>query len=179
MVDERTGLNDKQEQFCQLYTSDPERVGYKSYKGAYPNCKSDRAADVGSSRLLRNDKILIRIKELDAPALEKHEINRDNTNAIKSAIIHFNPKNLFKKDGTPFKIHELPDEVVMALDVKFDKDGNITEYTNVKKTPVLDQVSKQLGQYEQDNRQRSSSMDDLMDRVDGKTRGLPPSEEEE
>lgn len=180
------GLMDKQELFCQHLTTDPDRVRWKAYQKAYPDCKSDKAAMTASSRLLRNVKIQARIAALDKPSMDKFELTRERINEEKAKICFFDPRKLFHKTGIPKEMHELDDEIAPAVaDLKTerryekgqrDEDGEIVITTTVKmqpKVPMLDQVSKQLGMYDQDNRQKSGTMDELLDAVDGKTRGLP------
>jgi len=181
------GITDQQEKFCQLYTIDPERVSYKAYRGAYPSCKTDKAARAAAARLLTNVSILNRIAELDQPALDKYEITRDRVNKEKARIAFLDPRNLFHPNGIPKAMHELDADTAAAVadlnsEVNTDQEGKLVVVTKVKmqpKVPVLDQLSRQLGQYEKDNLQQTGTMAQLMRMVDGETRGLPPKEEDE
>lgn len=55
-------LTDKQKKFCEEWLF--EFNGTKAYRAAYPDVKSDNAAAVGASKLLRNAKIQEYIQEL-------------------------------------------------------------------------------------------------------------------
>jgi phage terminase small subunit len=55
-------LTDKQKRFCEEWLF--EYNATKAYKTAYPDCKTDNAAAVNASRLLRNTKIIAYIDEL-------------------------------------------------------------------------------------------------------------------
>ncbi len=57
----------QQEQFCQRYVLQGGINAKKAYKLAYPDV-SDKAAESGASRLLRNDKVRARILQLAAEA---------------------------------------------------------------------------------------------------------------
>jgi len=59
-------MTDKQKRFCEEYCEEWlfEFNGTKAYRAAYPDVKSDNAAAVGASKLLRNAKIQEYIQEL-------------------------------------------------------------------------------------------------------------------
>lgn len=54
-------MTEKQRKFADEYLIDCNAT--RAYKSAYPNCKSDNAAAVSSSKLLRNHKIKTYIEE--------------------------------------------------------------------------------------------------------------------
>ena len=161
------GMTDKQFAFCQLLRSDPDRIGWKAYKGAYPSCKTVAGAEVNASKLLRNTKVRLFLEEQDKESLARVEITVDMVNREKARIAFFNPKNLFHPTGELKKIHEMDDDTAAALvqleiDIKpgDTKEDVLTLLAKVKwqnKVPVLDQLSKQLGQYEKDNAQKEGS----------------------
>lgn len=65
-------LNDKQLLFIDEYIKNGFN-GRLAYKKAYPTCKSDAAADVGSCKLLKNTKVKQKLEE------EKEELRRKST----------------------------------------------------------------------------------------------------
>jgi phage terminase small subunit len=69
-------LTDQQRKFADLYLKDPELNASAAYREAYPKC-SVKAAESGSSRLLRNEKVAAYIqKRMDARA-KKAEVDQD------------------------------------------------------------------------------------------------------
>jgi hypothetical protein len=113
--------------------------------------------------------------------MDKFELTRERINEEKARICFYRIGNLVHKDtGIPKQLHELDEDTEAAIqgfEIERRMEGDtVVIKTKVKmppKAPVLDQVSKQLGMYDQDNRQKSGTMDELLDAVDGATRGLP------
>ena len=60
-----------EERFAVIYTAGPDGIrgnGTRAYLEAYPSCRSEQAAAVGASRLLRRDKVRARMAELRSEA---------------------------------------------------------------------------------------------------------------
>jgi hypothetical protein len=51
--------------------------GAEAYRTAYPKCKTNRAAEVNGSRLLRNAEVLARVAELQEKGAERASITLD------------------------------------------------------------------------------------------------------
>ncbi len=66
-MNKRSPCSPSEEQFAVLYVAGPDELrgnGTRAYLEAYPNCNSDQAAGVGASRLLKRDRVRVRMKEL-------------------------------------------------------------------------------------------------------------------
>jgi phage terminase small subunit len=61
--------NAKHEALAQAYVADRERIGWRAYKAIYPK-SSQRAAETGFSRLLKNAEFAGRVAELDEKAAD-------------------------------------------------------------------------------------------------------------
>jgi phage terminase small subunit len=61
--------NAKHEALAQAYIADRERIGWRAYKAVYPK-SSQRAAETGFSRLLKNAEFAGRVAELDEKAAD-------------------------------------------------------------------------------------------------------------
>ena len=121
-----------------------------------------------------------------ATAAGSDEVCIGDINLEKARIAFFDPRKLNHPDGIPKKLHELDADTAAALEsfdieIKTDKEGSIVSSIvkprAAKKAPILDQLSKQRGMYEKDNDQKGGRLADLLDRVDGATRGLPNYQE--
>ena len=67
--------NLKHELFCQEYMKDMN--GTRAYLAVYPHIKTDKAAQVGASRLLSKDMVDQRVTELSDKACAKIEVTVD------------------------------------------------------------------------------------------------------
>jgi len=65
--------NTRHEAFVQAYLINGGN-GRDAYKAAYPACKTDGAADVNASKLLRNAKVEARLAELQSKSAKRAEI---------------------------------------------------------------------------------------------------------
>jgi phage terminase small subunit len=150
-----------------LLRSDPERIAYKAYMGAYPRCKSARSAESSAHKLLRKAEIVAYIDKLDAKTYNSMEITADRVNLEKARLAFFDPRKLFHPSGAMKKIHELDDDTAAAIsgfEVEIKKGGKegdenvvslVAKIKHERKGPILDQISKQLGMYEKDNEQKT------------------------
>lgn len=185
------GISQQQLDFILLLRSDHGRVAWKAYMGAYHRCQSVKTAEANSSRLLKNAKVAAYLSDLDQEALKEINLTGDRVTKEKARVAFFDPRKLFHPTGELKKIHELDDDTASCLTsfevlIKTTKDDGgeapvclVAKVSWEKKTSILDQLYKQLGQYDKDNKQQSGGMDELLRAVDGKTRGLPPNGEDD
>lgn len=187
--DPKTGLTEQQLKFTLMLRSDPERIVSKAYRAAYPSCKSVRAAETNGSALMRNHKVRLHLQKMDKKDLAKFDVTVDNVNREKSAIAFFDIRKIFTDDGAlkhPQDLDDASAAAIASIEVEakatgHGEDREIVVVSKVKfhnKVQVLDQLSRQLGQYEKDNDQKSGGMAELIAAVDGNTRGLPPPDED-
>lgn len=162
-------LKPEWQKFINLLTSDKKRIAWKAYMGAYPKCKSEKAAISAAARLLKTVGISTIIQQFDTKAFEKLDITRDRINLEKARLAFFDVRKLFHSTGELKKIHELDDDTAAAIEgfeveIKPGKKGNdgivslAAKIKSAKKGPILDQLSKQLGLYEADNEQRKDGL---------------------
>ncbi len=70
-------LTSKQEAFSVAIAKG--RTGADAYRDAYRVKWTDDAIYVAASRLLKNTKVALRVKELQAPMMKRHEVSVDKT----------------------------------------------------------------------------------------------------
>lgn len=185
-----SGLTDLQEGFCRALVLLPDRNASKAYMATFDSCKKPSTARANSSKLLTKTDIRTFIMDLDQEAMAKWDITSERNNKEKACLAYFNPKSILDEHGNLLPVQDWPDEAAAAIEsihVEKRKEGRgedaeevqVVKITWAKKGPILDQISKQLGDYERDNKQKTGTMADLIKAVDGSTRGLPPPEEVE
>lgn len=99
--------------------------------------------------------------------IEKMELTTERTLREIARLAYVDPRKFFHADGTPKEITELDDDTAAALAgmevteewVGSGKDrvkiGVTKKYKLADKNAALEKAMKHLGQYEQDNKQRS------------------------
>lgn len=70
-------MTDRQWAFCRQYVKQGLTNATGAYQHAYPNCKSDHAAESASSRLMKNGKVSAYLAEVKEKASEKTQITAD------------------------------------------------------------------------------------------------------
>lgn len=164
--------------FFRVLVADKERIGWKAYQIAYPACKKVITAQASARRLLRNGTMRTLIQQYDEMSLKDVGITAERLSKEKERIAFADPANLLDDEGKYKKLMDVDEGTRAALEsVDLDKEGVITKFKFYKKPSTHDQLNKQLGLYEKDNDQKGGKLAELLDRVDGKTRGLPEYEE--
>ncbi len=182
-------LTDKQKRFCEEYIIDLN--GTRAYKAAYTSVKKDETAAANAARLLRYAKVQEYIQKLKDERSKRTEITADMVLKEYAKLAFLNPKQFFNDDGSLKPISELDDDTAAAiagLEVKdlFDKEGPIGTLHKLKiadKKGALDSIAKHLGMFIERKevsgpnggpvQTRAEIVDELLDSVDGVTRGLP------
>jgi phage terminase small subunit len=151
-------LTIKQEKFAQgLFAGLLQKDAYKE---AF-NCEkmSDNAIDVEASKLANSPKIALRLKELQDKLCERNMITVERVMKEYAKLSFFDPRKLFKEDGSPKEITELDDETAAALaglDVQEVYEGvgedrvfvgYTKKYKLTDKKGALDSVAKILGMF--------------------------------
>ncbi|MHC4158882.1 MAG: terminase small subunit [Planctomycetota bacterium] len=183
-------LTPPQLKFCQLLTCDPSQNATQAYLGAYPSCKKPETAKAAASRLLTNVNVKGFIDKHNEKSMAKYELTADRVNKEKAAIAYFKIGDIFHPSGqlkAPHEMDEATQSAISSIEIEAKAKGSgddreVVLISKVKvhnKVAILDQCTKQLGGYEKDNAQKGTTMADLINAVDGKTRGLPPPEPEE
>ncbi len=166
--DKTTKLTDKQMIFCREYIFDWNAT--RSYKEAYPDCKTDDSARAASSLLLTNINITDYLKEIQKDLEKQAGISRqmvlnEHMKLAFSSIAHLHNTWIERKE-----FDELTDvqkscisEISTQIKTTRDVNGNLSEneYIKVKlydKQKSLDSISKMLGYNEAEKHQHSGEI---------------------
>ena len=153
-------LTTKQLIFCKEYLVDMNATR-AIIKAGY----SKKSAETQGSRMLRNVKVDTYIKQMTKVRTEKLDITAERVLEELAHIAFFDIRNIF--DGNSLKqVSDLDDKTARALSSvksQIEKtDGeNFAEVVEVKsndKLKALDMLSKHLGLYENDNKQKETSV---------------------
>jgi phage terminase small subunit len=151
-------LTVKQEKYVQgLFAGLSQR---EAYKQAY-NAKNmtDKSIDEKACELAKNVKVASRLKELVDELKNKNIITIERVMQEYAKLGFFDPRNLFRPDGSPKEISELDDETAAALaglDVQEVYEGSgedrkfvgyTKKYKLTDKKSALDSIAKCLGMF--------------------------------
>ena len=133
--------------------------GTRAYKVAYPKVTKDETAAAAATRMLKNVKVDAYIKTKQAAMAAKYEITQERVLEEYAKLAFLNPKAFYNDKGGLIPIHELPDDVAVALtgiDVKEifigkgekrKQIGHIKKINFSDKKGALDSVGKHLGMF--------------------------------
>ncbi len=148
-------LTPKQERFAQgLFAGLSQREAYKRSYNA--GGMTDKQCDEEACKLAASPKISQRLAELISGLQERNTITREKVMAEYAKLAFFDPRKLFRADGTPKDITELDDQTAAALaglDVRETVVGDgedlcrILKYKLADKKGALDSISKILGMF--------------------------------
>lgn len=118
----------------------------RSYKKAYPSCKTDNSAAASGKALLRNPRIQAEISKALEKQEKRLEISADKT-VLETARLAFSDlRKFFKEDGSLIPIHELDDHAAAAIssvEVSVDKDGQMVHKIKLwDKNSALEKLGK-------------------------------------
>lgn len=159
----KTRLAPKQQMFCDEYLIDLNAT--RAYKAAYENCKTDEAAAVNGSRLLRNAKVKAYIDERMKEREKRTEITQDKVLKelakigfadLKDYLEYRSSKVVvgYESDGTPIvdygQIVEVIDskevDTSVIQEVSISKDGTF-KFKLYDKQKALSDIGKHLGMF--------------------------------
>ncbi len=168
-------LTIKQERFVMEYVATGNATA--AYRAVY-NCQRMKPETVNraAKELLDHPNISPRIKAVQSEVAEKLLVSDDSVLKEHARIAFSDIRRLFDESGRLQKVHELDADTAAAISsfkisVKKGKDtGTIVEVKLWPKTNALQALSKSLGLFEQDNRQRkidlNVSTDELVKRLE-------------
>ena len=176
------GLTPQQSKFVRAYV-----VSRNATQAAIEAGYSKATAVVQGSRLLTKVEVKKAVETATAEVTAKVAVNMgislERTLREIARIGYFDPRRMFKADGTPLAIHQLDDDTAAAiagLDVQEVYEGSgedrrlvgeIKKWKLADKKGALDMLMKHLGGYSEDNRQRT---DPLIALLDGMRRSAVP-----
>jgi phage terminase small subunit len=141
------GLPSKQRVFCLEYVGN----GFNATRAAKKAGYSAKTADSQGSRLLKNAKVAAAIAAFTGKACAKREITAERVLDEIAKLAFFDPRRMFRADGTLVPIQELDDATAAAiagLDVKtlFEQSVPVGE---LKKIKIADKGAnlERLGRY--------------------------------
>lgn len=172
-------LTGQQEKFAVGVTSGKTQAD--AYREAYPKSKAwkDGSVHTKASLLMSNVKVQQRVAELKERIAGVGIASAERTLLEASRIALFDPRKLFREDGSPKPINELDDDTAGALaglDVleEFSGSGDdrafvgyTKKYKVADKNSALEKLFKHHGLYERDNQQKTDPLADLLRAVSG------------
>lgn len=159
----------KIEEFVNLYRGGPEEIRgncVACFKVVYPKGKSPQAQRRNAHTLYNHPYTQKLLSEIATEIAEKADVTQERVIKEISAIAFFDPRKLFKSDGTPKPLHELDDATAAAVSsikkIKMNDDWETLEYKIADKNSALEKLMRHLGLYQQDNEQKNVSLADAL-----------------
>ncbi len=128
---------------------------------------SPQSAGQQGSRLLKDAKVCELLASRRAELADKYRLTTDGVLRSLAQAIYFDPRQLYRRDGSLKDVPELDDDTAMALagvEVTEEKGsgddrGKVVGYTKklkwLDKNTAREQAMKHLGMYREDNNQRN------------------------
>lgn len=166
------GLLPKQASFVREYLIDGNatqaaiRAGY-SAKTAHAIGQENLKKPAIASFLAQKQSVIAKRQD---ERLEAMELTKERVQREIARIAFFDPRKMFRADGSPKAITELDDDTAAAiggLEVLEEYDGtgkdrvlvgHVKKYKIADKNSALDKAAKILGQYEKDNKQQAEKV---------------------
>lgn len=178
-------LSPQQEAFAVAVVSGKTQAD--AYREAYPKSKAwkDDSVHNKASALMRNAQVKARVKELQGFVADQGIATARQTLIEASRIALFDPRKLFREDGSPKPISELDDDTAAALaglDVHEEYAGSgddrvfigyTKKYKVADKNAALEKLFKHHGLYELDNQQKTDPLTDLIKAINAAASPLP------
>ena len=148
-----------------------------AYRTAYPVSLDwkDNSVYVKSSELAANEKVMLRIAALTAPALKKHEVTLDRLIEENARIAFSDVREMFNDDGTLKPISEWSDFLAGSV-ASIEVTGGENAITKIKlwdKGAALDRLMKHYGLYARDNAQKVAAVEEMLAEIARIGRGIP------
>ena len=143
-----------------------------AYREAYPrsNKWKDDSVHNKASALMRNAQVAARVEELRERITNTGIASAARVLLEASRLALFDPRRLFKEDGSPKPINELDDDTAAALaglDVQEEFVGSgddrvfvgfTKKYKIADKNSALEKLFKHHGLYKEDNQQKTDAI---------------------
>lgn len=152
-----------------------------AYREAFPLSKKwkDESVHVNASKLMASTKVQLRVEELKERITNAGIASATRVLLEASRLATFDPRKLFREDGSPKPINELDDDTAAALagldvleEFEGSGDGRVfvgytKKYKVADKNSALEKLFKHHGLYERDNQQKTDPLADLLRAVSG------------
>ena len=180
-----SNLSPQQEKFALGVASGKSQA--EAYRAAYPKSWQwkDSAVYSQSSALMANGKVSQRVRELRERITSTGIASAERVLIEASRLALFDPRKLFRDDGSPKPINELDDDTAAALaglDVHEEYQGSgedrvfvgyVKKYKVADKNAALEKLFKHHGLYEKDNSQKTDPLSELLKGIIGASAALP------
>lgn len=181
----REGLSPQREKFAVAVASG--KTQSDAYREAYPGSLNWKPESVHekASVLAADVKVSARIKELRERAAGEGVASAARVLQEATRIALFDPRKLFREDGSPKPINELDDDTAAALAgleiiEQFEGSGDdrvfvgySKKYKVADKNSALEKLFKHHGLYEKDNAQVTNPLTELVKAINAAAVPLP------
>lgn len=157
-----------------------------AYRDAYKNQKmTPKQIHEEASKMASNPKVAQRINDLRSKITETGIASAARVLIEASRIALFDPRKLFREDGSPKPINELDDDTAAALaglDIHEEFEGSgddrvfvgyTKKYKVADKNAALEKLFKHHGLYEKDNEQKTDPLSELVRAINAAAAPLP------
>ena len=172
-------LTEKQELFAQLFVKYGTPI--KALREAYPKSKNWKrtTASNQAGKILNKPHVKARVEELRDRMAAKLDISPERTLREFARIGFSDVRRLFDEDGNLLQVTALDRNTAAAVSsVKVRQvpgtDDQIAEVKFWPKTAALESLSKHLGLFEKDNRQKSTALAEILKEIDKGGLPAPP-----
>lgn len=131
---------------------------------------SPASAERQGNRLSRDVRVLEILDKRRTEIAKANELSTDEIMLNMARALRFDPRKLYRQDGTLKPIHELDDDTALCLTgievvVKPGADGDAPQFVKKikweSKATSRDQALKVFGMYEKDNKQKTGLLEGL------------------
>ena len=162
----KVSAEDRRIAFVEAYLSN----GRNATQAAVTAGFSPKTAERQGSRMVRDVRVQTVLDKRRTDIAKKNELSTDEIMADMARALRFDPRKLYRQDGTLKPIHELDDDTALCLTgievVAMPGEEGATPLFVKKmkwesKATARDQALKVFGMYEKDNKQKTGAMDGL------------------
>ena len=158
-----------------------------AYRDAYPRSKAwkDDSVHNKASLLMRHAQVAARVSDLKERITKTGIASAERVLLEASRLATFDPRRLFKEDGSPKPINELDDDTAAALaglDVTEEWSGSgegrvfvglTKKYKVADKNSALEKLFRHHGLYEKDRAQETNALSELVKAINAAASPLP------
>lgn len=162
----KVSAEDRRAAFVEAYLSNKNNIALAAREAGF----SEKTAYAQGARLLKDVRVSTAIAQRRTEIAQTNELSTNEIMADMSRALRFDPRKMFRQDGTMLPIHELDDDTALCLTgievvVKPGPDGDEPLYVKKmkweSKATARDQALKVFGMYEKDNKQKVGLLDGL------------------
>lgn len=158
------------EAFCLEYVQDYDPVAAYRRCRFSPNPGSDSKVRVDAFRLMRHVAFQDLLQKIRQEAMYRTKITVDRTLQELGRIAFADPRQAFDRHGYLLPVSQMPENVTAAVaSIKTKADGS-TELKFWDKVSALDKIMRNLGGYEEDNKQPAEAFAEAAKMLSGDQR---------